>query len=98
VDRSPVQGSWETGSRGVGAFIDIIDLIASTVASGKEVRIGGLGMFERDYRKSREARNQAPSSSAVRCGGAGRRRSIAAQQGVKKTFSVPSRIPHCPGG
>lgn len=40
--------------RSVEAFIDII---VATVATGEEVRIGGLGVFERVYRKSREARD-----------------------------------------
>ncbi|WP_433355487.1 HU family DNA-binding protein [Microtetraspora malaysiensis] len=40
--------------RGVEAFIDII---VGTVASGDEVRIGGLGIFERVYKQGREARD-----------------------------------------
>ncbi|MEU7911390.1 HU family DNA-binding protein [Microbispora bryophytorum] len=46
--------------RGVEAFIDII---VGTVAAGGEVRIGGLGVFERDYREAREARN--PNTNEV---------------------------------
>jgi nucleoid DNA-binding protein len=45
--------------RSIEAFIDII---VSTVASGQEVRIGGLGVFERAYRKAREARD--PNTNA----------------------------------
>ncbi|MEV1170139.1 HU family DNA-binding protein [Nonomuraea sp. NPDC049784] len=41
-------------ARSVEAFIDII---RATVATGQEVRIGGLGVFERVYRKAREARD-----------------------------------------
>lgn len=40
--------------RSVEAFIDII---RGTVASGEEVRIGGLGVFNRVYRKARVARD-----------------------------------------
>lgn len=46
--------------RGVEAFIDII---VGTVAAGQEVRVGGLGVFDRDYRKAREARN--PNTNEV---------------------------------
>ncbi|WP_327583328.1 HU family DNA-binding protein [Nonomuraea sp. NBC_00507] len=40
--------------RAVQAFIDII---VSSVATGEEVRIGGLGVFDRVYRKARIARD-----------------------------------------
>ncbi len=40
--------------RGVQAFVDII---VSEVAAGRDVRIGGLGVFEQVYRKGRKARN-----------------------------------------
>ncbi|MEU7891765.1 HU family DNA-binding protein [Nonomuraea sp. NPDC049152] len=46
--------SMAAAKRGVQAFIDII---VGTVASGDEVRIGGLGVFERGYSKARAARN-----------------------------------------
>ncbi|MEV0994344.1 HU family DNA-binding protein [Nonomuraea sp. NPDC050202] len=40
--------------RAVQAFIDII---VSSVATGEEVRIGGLGVFDRVYRKARVAQD-----------------------------------------
>ncbi|WP_214317109.1 HU family DNA-binding protein [Nonomuraea sediminis] len=40
--------------RGVEAFIEVI---RGTVATGEEIRIGGLGVFERVYRKGRVARD-----------------------------------------
>ncbi|GAA5046165.1 nucleoid DNA-binding protein [Thermocatellispora tengchongensis] len=40
--------------RSVEAFIDII---VGTVATGQEVRIGRLGVFEQVYRQGRVARN-----------------------------------------
>ncbi|MFD8529477.1 HU family DNA-binding protein [Streptosporangium canum] len=46
--------SQAAAQRSVEAFIDII---VDTVASGQEVRLGGLGVFERAYRQGREARN-----------------------------------------
>jgi len=36
---------------------EFIDLVRETVAGGDEVRIGGLGVIERVYRKGRTARN-----------------------------------------
>ncbi|MFG1965722.1 HU family DNA-binding protein [Nonomuraea sp. NPDC049028] len=47
-------------ARSVQAFIDII---VGTVAAGQEIRVGGLGVFDRDYRKAREARN--PNTNEV---------------------------------
>ncbi|MFI9841596.1 HU family DNA-binding protein [Nonomuraea sp. NPDC051941] len=41
-------------ARSVEAFIDII---VGTVAAGREVRIGGLGVFERAYHRARVRRN-----------------------------------------
>ncbi|MFG3438397.1 HU family DNA-binding protein [Nonomuraea sp. NPDC047897] len=46
--------------RAVEAFIDII---VKTVASGEEVRIGGLGVFDRVYHKARVARDPNTGAS-----------------------------------
>ncbi|MEV0379733.1 HU family DNA-binding protein [Nonomuraea sp. NPDC050643] len=41
----------------------LIGIVTSTVAAGQEVRIGGLGVFERVYRKARVRRN--PNTNEV---------------------------------